>query len=193
MHIAQNWRYFQTFTTMASLALLSRNCWKAAKSPSFLRALSTSSVKLGGGGPATSALGGSFVENPGTPPSQEEISKWVEKEMEGNWQSYGYDYNDQKIDAQKNAVWMFALISIGMVCSIMVQAHRRTENTGIGPSGRPICCFGNAKPLAWNLLAAILLILRKCWIIFLLMKSWRRWESSSTSRSFSPATHWRLL
>jgi len=109
---------------MASLALLSRNCWKAAKSPSFLRALSTSSVKLGGGGPATSALGGSFVENPGTPPSQEEISKWVEKEMEGNWQSYGYDYNDQKIDAQKNAVWMFALISIGMVCSIMVQAHQ---------------------------------------------------------------------
>jgi len=109
---------------MASLALLSRGCWRAVKSPSFLRALSTSSVKLGGGGPATSSLGGPFVENPGTPPSQEEISKWVEKEMEGNWQSYGYDYHDQKIDAQKNMVWMFALISLGMVLTIMVHAHQ---------------------------------------------------------------------
>merc|ERR1719507_472104 len=109
---------------MASLALLSRNCWKAAKSPSFIRALSTSSVKLGGGGPATSALGGSFQENPGTPPSQEEISQWVKKEMEGKWQSYGYDRNDETIDAQKNAVFMFVLISMGMVCMVMVMAHQ---------------------------------------------------------------------
>eukprot|EP00088_Acartia_fossae_P031857 TRINITY_DN32655_c0_g1_i1.p1 TRINITY_DN32655_c0_g1~~TRINITY_DN32655_c0_g1_i1.p1 ORF type:complete len:170 (-),score=41.14 TRINITY_DN32655_c0_g1_i1:88-597(-) len=68
------------------------------------------------GDPPTTTLGGQFKNPVGTGhASQEEISKWVEKELKGGWQSYGYDYYDQQTDKEWNALFMFCTISLPIV------------------------------------------------------------------------------
>jgi hypothetical protein len=89
--------------------------------------ISSTSVSLGGGPPGgpTDSLGGIYTApNDHKPPTQEEISAWVKKEMEGSWKSYGFDYNDQDIDVQRNAWWFFLLVTWGMVFNIVIHAYR---------------------------------------------------------------------
>merc|ERR1712154_254087 len=69
------------------------------------------------GDPPTTTLGGQFKNPVGTEhASQEEISNWVKKELEGGkWQSKGYDYFDEKLDHQWHQLFMFLYVS----CSVL--------------------------------------------------------------------------
>jgi hypothetical protein len=43
--------------------------------------------------------------------------------MGDNWQSYGYDEFNRKVDRESNAVFMFATVSIGMVVLSVIWAY----------------------------------------------------------------------
>jgi len=115
---------------MSPLAMLAfRGCLRWSRiSAVTARSFTTAGVKCGGGPPGgpTDSLGGIYTNFPTEhkPPSQEEISSWVKKEMEGNWKSYGFDFNDQKIDAQRNALVFFLLVSVGMVTFVALHSYR---------------------------------------------------------------------
>ena len=58
------------------------------------------------------------------PPSQDEISEWVKKEIRETWRSEGFDYTDQVIDKEREQFWYFTLISIGMIFLIVIMAYQ---------------------------------------------------------------------
>jgi hypothetical protein len=57
------------------------------------------------------------------PPSQEEISRWVKKEMGDNWRSAGYDQFNRKVDAEWHAYFMFITVSLGLVVVSFIFAY----------------------------------------------------------------------
>merc|ERR1712095_108000 len=65
------------------------------------------------GDPPTTTLGGGFKNPVGTGhASQEEISQWVKKELEGGWQSKGYDHYDEQTDNEWHMLSMFCLVTM---------------------------------------------------------------------------------
>jgi len=64
------------------------------------------------------------------PPSQEEISKWVKKELGDNWRTEGYDEFNRKVDREFHAAFMFVTVSLGLVLVSFIFAYtpERTMN-----------------------------------------------------------------
>lgn len=77
------------------------------------------------GGNPTHSTGGIFKHPSGDPPpSQEEISQWVRKELGDNWRSHGYDEFNQKADRETHALFMFTTVSVGMVILSVIWAYQ---------------------------------------------------------------------
>jgi len=67
-------------------------------------------------GPPTTTLGGAFKYPSGDPPpSNEEVSAWVKKEMAKGWQSKGWDSYDKKLDDEWHVLMMTLLVSVPVV------------------------------------------------------------------------------
>jgi hypothetical protein len=91
----------------------------------FSRAMSGNPFE---GGPPTTTLGGPFKNPVGTEhASQEEISNWVKKELDGKWQSKGYDYFDEKLDHEWHQLFMFCFVSLSVLfCTLWAYLPDRT-------------------------------------------------------------------
>merc|ERR1719305_1674422 len=86
-------------------------------------------------GPPTTTLGGAFKYPSGDPPpSNEEISGWVKKEMAKGWQSQGWDNYDKKIDDEWHVLMSIVLVSIP-VTLIDATLPTATRPSGKSPSG----------------------------------------------------------
>jgi len=86
------------------------------------------------GEPPTTTLGGQFKNPVGTGhASQEEISQWVKKELEGGWTSKGYDYYDEKTDNEWHQLAMFCVITcpVIMACIAIYTPDRRMKDWAI--------------------------------------------------------------
>merc|ERR1719458_2138925 len=79
-------------------------------------------------GPPTTTLGGAFKYPSGDPPpSNEEISGWVKKEMAKGWQSQGWDNYDKKIDDEWHVLMSIVLVSIPVLIGLVLLFYRCLE------------------------------------------------------------------
>jgi len=97
---------------MASLARLAA-LRLGQRSPAKVAGVRAMSGDIFRDGPPTTTLGGAFKYPSGDPPpSNEEISGWVKKEMAKGWQSQGWDNYDKQLDQEWHVLMSIVLVSI---------------------------------------------------------------------------------
>jgi len=74
-------------------------------------------------GPPAHLTGGQFRNPVGTPPPQEEVSKWVKKQTDANWTTLGWNHFDPHIDADLNSFFFFCGVTGSFVITIFLFAY----------------------------------------------------------------------